>query len=600
MKTILASLTVLLMAWSMNGAARANEAPAAPGGGRMIVVDGANPQADDAGPGTEAKPFKTLGQAAKAVRPGDTVCVMEGVYAEKLVIPSSAAGTAARKTVFRSYPRHGATVQGADINAAHVRLEGFKVVDRGIMGRWGDGVEVVDNRLEVKTYGIAPDFQASPRDALVSGNWLFKPQSGFQIHGTNWIVERNEVYTLKQYEKKDSDYSRAFGEGHIIRRNYYHGARMEEIGTAHVDGCQTWHNKGQAGTFLKKVTFEDNVFLNIGQGIIARSTEEMGFLTDITCRRNIFGLGLGDGRNDRGAWAYCLQNVTGLTAENNLMLRTIHGLGLWGDGSAVAKNNITYETGTSLWCSGQERGNTPFPGKFEAHHNIIGGRIGALDPATNLLTDPKFVDAAAGNYRLKPDSPCLRAGEGGTCVGPLAYPNVYAVDPTHPAADDTKFGYPAIPFQTASRAATVAASGETIVLYGGTYRETIAMTKDDVTLRAAPGEKVVISGADLVAGWKRDGDRWVAPLAAKPQRVLRDGQPWDGFRYDAEAKLMVVQGQDPRLHAIETVVREHGLDLGGKKVRVEGLTVVNVTGEPIVGREKATVTDAVSESKKTP
>jgi hypothetical protein len=63
---------------------------------------------------------------------------------------------------------------------------------------------------------------------------------------------------------------------------------------------------------------------------------------------------------------------------------------------------------------------------------------------------------------------------------------------------------------------------------------------------------------------------------------------------------MIVRGQDPRLHAIETVVREHGLDLGGKKVRVEGVTVVNVTGEPIVGRDKATVTDAVSESKKTP
>ena len=291
MKTASVRATVLVLLLAVGGVAWAADAPAGPGGpagdsGRLIVVDSAHPRADDAGPGTEAQPFKTISQAARTAGPGDTVCVMEGVYAEKMVIPASASGSAARKTVFRACPRHAVTVQGIDLNAADVRVEGFKVVDSGILGRWGDGVEVVDNRLEVKTYAIAPDFRVSPRQALVSGNWMFKPQSGLQIHGTDWIVERNEVYALKQYEKKDSDYSRAFGEGHIIRRNYYHGARMDEIGTAHVDGCQTWHNKGQAGTLLKKVTFEDNVFLNIGQGIIARSTEEMGFLTDLTCRRN--------------------------------------------------------------------------------------------------------------------------------------------------------------------------------------------------------------------------------------------------------------------------------------------------------------------------
>jgi hypothetical protein len=59
--------------------------------------------------------------------------------------------------------------------------------------------------------------------------------------------------------------------------------------------------------------------------------------------------------------------------------------------------------------------------------------------------------------------------------------------------------------------------------------------------------------------------------------VLRDGQPWDGVSYDKAAKRIIVKtGGDPRLHAFETVVRDQGIDLAGKKdVKVEDITVVD-------------------------
>ena len=39
---------------------------------------------------------------------------------------------------------------------------------------------------------------------------------------------------------------------------------------------------------------------------------------------------------------------------------------------------------------------------------------------------------------------------------------------------------------------------------------------------------------------------------------------------------MAKTGGDPRLHVIETVVREQGIDLDGKQdVKVDGITVVN-------------------------
>jgi hypothetical protein len=91
-------------------------------------------------------------------------------------------------------------------------------------------------------------------------------------------------------------------------------------------------------------------------------------------------------------------------------------------------------------------------------------------------------------------------------------------------------------------------------------------------------EKVTISGADLIEGWKREVDgSWSAPLAVEPRRVLSDGQQWSGFSYDAKARRIIVkEGGDPRLHILETVVREQGIDLAGKKdTKIEGITVVD-------------------------
>jgi hypothetical protein len=45
-------------------------------------VAGRNPQASDANPGTEEKPFRTIGRAAQIVAPGEKVVVHEGIYRE--------------------------------------------------------------------------------------------------------------------------------------------------------------------------------------------------------------------------------------------------------------------------------------------------------------------------------------------------------------------------------------------------------------------------------------------------------------------------------------------------------------------------------------
>ena len=159
---------------------------------------------------------------------------------------------------------------------------------------------------------------------------------------------------------------------------------------------------------------------------------------------------------------------------------------------------------------------------------------------------------------------------------------MYHVDPRHPAAaDEPAWGYPAVPLASLAKACAVAESGETIVLRGGVYRETLRPNYDGITIRATKGETVTISGADLVEGWRREVDgSWSASLAAPPKKLLRDGQPWSEFSYDQTTKRIVVGKGDPRLHLFETVVRKKAIDLDGTKdVQVEGIKVTNTLGD---------------------
>lgn len=78
--------------------------------------------------------------------------------------------------------------------------------------------------------------------------------------------------------------------------------------------------------------------------------------------------------------------------------------------------------------------------------------------------------------------------------------------------DDAHPGSETAPFRTINRAARFALPGDVITVHAGTYREWIdppcGGTDPDcrIVYRAAPGEKVVVKGSEVVTGWKRDGD----------------------------------------------------------------------------------------------
>lgn len=87
---------------------------AAPGA-RTFVVDGASPRADDAGPGTADRPWRTIGRAARrgALAPGDAVVIREGTYRESVRPRVGGTGPDARVT-YAAWPGERVVVTGAD------------------------------------------------------------------------------------------------------------------------------------------------------------------------------------------------------------------------------------------------------------------------------------------------------------------------------------------------------------------------------------------------------------------------------------------------------------------------------------------------------
>lgn len=171
---------------------------------------------NDANPGTQARPFKTLQHAAAQAKPGDTVNLLAGVYCQQLSLTSSG-NAAAGYITFRSQPGQSAALDGSCIkpphgktamlhlhNVSYVKIEhleirNYKTSDRlsmpcGIcIDGHGSHIELLDNNV----HDIQQTFPG--RRMPGSGANGF----GIAIYGTDLapitdlVVAGNEVHNLQ-------------------------------------------------------------------------------------------------------------------------------------------------------------------------------------------------------------------------------------------------------------------------------------------------------------------------------------------------------------------------------------------------------------------
>jgi hypothetical protein len=98
---------------------------------KTLYVDGSSAAADDNGPGSKERPFRTIGKAAQVLQPGERVVIAEGVYRE-CVSPARGGSGADKMISYEAAPGAKVVVRGSA-----VLKEGWRPGSAGGGGRGG-------------------------------------------------------------------------------------------------------------------------------------------------------------------------------------------------------------------------------------------------------------------------------------------------------------------------------------------------------------------------------------------------------------------------------------------------------------------------------
>ena len=322
----------------------------------------------DANPGTEAQPFRTVRRGVQALRAGATLYVKSGTYAEHLDrIPGGTSWSAPVRVV--AYPGDTVVLRPSgvarvlhfqDSTTAYISVEGF-VLDADYVSL--DAVKI--------TYGSDPA-NAAHHIRLLRCEIKNAAGNGVLVtHGAN----DNEFIELDVHHNGINEYTHGF----YIASS---GNRVEN---------STIYQNGGTGVHLyasNSLTVNDNVVH--GNWITSNA------------RAGSWGPGIivSRGARNRVYNNVVVANVRGIQVDysaaetdvynNTIYANTREGIFI-GTGSADAdvRNNIIY---------GNSGVNYSEDGTRTTHsHNLIG-------------VNPGFVNAPAGDYRLRADSPAVNAG----------------------------------------------------------------------------------------------------------------------------------------------------------------------------------------------
>lgn len=349
--------------------------------------------------------FTTISQAVAVMQPGDICTVGPGTYNERVRMPVRISGTASKKTIFRAIPPRQATMQGFDTQRTnYVRIEGFQITHSYTGGMDGVGIMIRSNYVEiinnyiynVRGSGVCGYWnEPKSENVWVSGNYIYRGQSGINISGKNWLVENNKVERLYRHADYDCDYTRFFGENIVIRNNEFFGTIQSEIGKSHVDGFQTFDNNGE---YARNVSIYGNRISDCHQGMMAEA-HHYNNSSDFLIYNNIF--------RNCWSWALDIHGVRNVQVFHNVFAdMKVNGVGLRSAASGRVINNIFYNAGSIYWAEDDCT--------MEGRNNLV-YRVGATIDSRKYVNDivnssPKFVNASGGDYRLLSGSPAIDSG----------------------------------------------------------------------------------------------------------------------------------------------------------------------------------------------
>ena len=136
---------------------------------KTYYVNNNSAKADDSGPGTKARPFRTINKAAEVLQPGERVVIASGTYRE-CVRPARGGTSPTQMISYEAAPGAKVFVKGSEILKDRWQPESIPVGFRGPGSQAGQGNGVTAWRHEL-TGAMFPDAYNPFALASIMGQW---------------------------------------------------------------------------------------------------------------------------------------------------------------------------------------------------------------------------------------------------------------------------------------------------------------------------------------------------------------------------------------------------------------------------------------------
>ena len=381
--------------------------------GNFYFVDQNNPNASDENPGTEDLPWKTLKKACNTVQAGDTVLVKTGRYSDpdptkhwQYALNPVNSGEPGKPIIFRSYPRHAATlVKSHEYNAAmrvnqrsYIIIDGFKAEgsigfhkcshcvvrncevivgtpEGGATLNWGIFLYKSDHCLVENNY-VHDMHDYAPGSHNAGCFMIFQGSDNiFQHNLANALCDDGESRIVNAYGQKAGDIYR-----NIWRYNIALNAKFGFLGMASTDAT---------------LPSEDNIYYQN----IAINCKAAFYLNHMCYRYKIYN------------------NVAYDCEEFLHVRRTSDSLEMWnniaiGDNICLKLEEVYPEILLNYSNNNDFYGYSTF---CQYHWSTFASTLNEWQGKTSfddnsISTDPLFVNPESHDFHLSPSSPCLNAG----------------------------------------------------------------------------------------------------------------------------------------------------------------------------------------------
>ena len=310
--------------------------------------------------------------------------------------------------------RRGIAANGRNIKITNSYISDIKRKgdeSQGIAAWATDGpIEIVNNYIEGAAenilFGGAESYlKLVPTDCIVRSNHLNKP---LEWKNTDWVVKN--IFEIKNGR-------RIKVENNLMTNNW----GMAQDGMAIL--FTTRADNGDA-TIIDEIEFTGNIVRGSGGGLNILGGEGSGGHR-LIIRNNIFDDIDGKKWNSSGHFMKST-DWDGLTIENNTIIQTGNIANAYGKPikNFTFRNNIVFENEYGIKGDNMGSGQQAIAAFFSGGSvtgNIIIGDSSALYKEPNVflasLAQVGFEDAANGEYRLKPNSPYVKAGFASRRIG---------------------------------------------------------------------------------------------------------------------------------------------------------------------------------------